>query len=376
MVIENIGNPVVESYIFFIIFVVAVLVYIRKRQPQDGGFSLALTNELKGWATIFVVVSHVGYFLFANHQFLYPLSNIAGVGVDLFLFLSGFGLVSSAYKKPLTIGQFYQKRLLKIFLPLWLVLATFLVLDKFSLNINYPSQKIIESFFGIFRSADIFNDINSPLWYLTFILGYYLTFPLVFMPKRPLVSACLWFLLGYGITKINPDLFSGVMHLYAWHIIAFPLGVWFAGWWQVPPRFCSVTKERIRLAWQKIPLWLQRVVKICTAIIALVAVCYLAIHPGVGGNRWILQIISLTTVLAIILFSYIKPFRFRLLEWIGIYSYEIYLWHWPLLYRYDFILDKLPAGVGVALVLAWVFGVSVAANFVINLFSKKVLRLK
>ena len=376
MVIENIGNPVVESYIFFIIFVVAILVYIRGKIKEDVGFPLSLTNELKGWATIFVVTSHIGYFLFANHQFLYPLSNIAGVGVDLFLFLSGFGLVSSAYRKPLSIAQFYKKRLSKIFISLWLVLIGFLLLDKFLLNITYPWPKIIESFLGIFRTADIFNDINSPLWYLTFIFGYYLTFPLIFMPKRPLVSALLWFLLGYGITKVDPSLFSGVMHLYAWHIIAFPLGVWFAGWMNNLPVWLKKLFDRTRAVWLRLPVWLRWVFRFILLIAAAGAICFWTINPGVGNNKWVLQFISLATVLAIILVAWLKPFRFRLMEYIGVYSYEIYLLHWPLLYRYDFIFNRLPAGVATAVTFLWLLAVSIAFNWVANLLYKKILHFK
>lgn len=376
MVIENIGNPVVESYIFFIIFFVAILVYIRGKRKEDVGFPPSLTNELKGWATIFVVASHIGYFLFANHQFLYPLSNIAGVGVDLFLFLSGFGLVSSAYRKPLSIAQFYKKRLSKIFISLWLVLIGFLLLDKFLLNITYPWPKIVESFLGIFRTADIFNDINSPLWYLTFIFGYYLTFPLIFMSKRPLVSALLWFLLGYGITKVDPSLFSGVMHLYAWHIIAFPLGVWFAGWMNNPPVWLKKLSSRIKAIWLRLPVWLRWFFRFILLIAAAGAICFWTINPGVGSNKWILQSVSLATVLAIILVAWLKPFRFRLVEHIGVYSYEIYLLHWPLLYRYDFIFNRLPAGVATAVTFLWLLVVSVAFNWVANLLYKKILHFK
>ncbi len=370
MIIQNIGNPVWQSYIFFGILALAAIVSVCLKKKEDSGFPPSTTNELKGWATILVVTSHIGYFLFANHQFLYPLSNIAGVGVDLFLFLSGFGLVASFYKKPLTTWDFYKKRLLKIFIPLWIILIAFLLLDKFLLNQTYQLRTVIESFFGIFRHADIYQDINSPLWYLTLILFYYLTFPFVFMRERPGISALLWLLAGYYFTNANFGYFAGVNHLHAWHIAAFPLGVFFAGLVNNPSmrlKKISEWSQNVRLRTPSIVRWILRILAI---VALLLAISYWTIHPGVGGNKWVVQTISLITLVEISLVVWLKPIRFRLLEWLGVYSYEIYLLHWPLLYRYDFILSRLPAGVAVAVGFIWIFGVSMLLRYLSNLIGK------
>lgn len=371
MVIENIGNPAVESYIFFGVLAVLALVFLRLKKKNDAGLSLSLTNELKGWAMIFVVTSHVGYFLFTNHQFLYPLSNIAGVGVDLFLFLSGFGLVTSAYKKPLPIGKFYKRRLSKIFIPLWLALITFLLLDKFLLGQTYQLKTIIESFFGIFRNADIFHDINSPLWYLTLILFYYLTFPFIFMRERPGTSALLWLLAGYYLTDAGFSYFSNVTHLHLWHIGAFPFGVLVAGLVSHPSTFFKKTISWSVKIWSCIPKWIGWMLKTVAILGLLVGVGYWMINPGVGGDKWVLQGISLLTLVMIVLIALLKPFRFRLFEWIGMYSYEIYLLHWPLMYRYDFIFNRLPAGLAMVVAFVWVFGASWLLHQVALYLNKK-----
>lgn len=370
MIIQNIGNPVFESYVFFVILAIAALVSLCWKKKEDAGFPSSLTNELKGWATILIVTSHVGYFLFANHQFLYPLSNIAGAGVDLFLFLSGFGLVASFYKKPLSAWEFYKKRLIKIFIPLWVFLIVFLLLDKFLLNQTYQLGTVIESFFGIFRHADIYRDINSPLWYLTLILFYYLTFPFVFMRERPGISALLWLLIGYGITKLNPGYFASVNHLHTWHIVAFPFGCWFAGLVNKPSAYLKKLVGWLQNVRLKTPSVVRWPLKILAIAALLLTISYWMINPGVGGNKWILQVISITTLIEIILVAWLKPIRFRLLEWLGVYSYEIYLLHWPLLYRYDFILGRLPAGLGVAVAFVWIFGVSMLLRYLTNLIGK------
>jgi len=370
MIIQNIGNVTWESYIFFAILAVATIVSLCWKKKEDAGFPPSSTNELKGWAIILVVTSHIGYFLFANHQFLYPLSNIAGVGVDLFLFLSGFGLVASFYKKPLSAWDFYKKRLLKIFIPLWIVLIVYLLLDKFLLNQTYQLRTIIESFFGIFRSADIFRDINSPLWYLTLILFYYLTFPFVFIRERPGISALLWFLAGYYFTTANFGYFNNVNHLHAWHIAAFPLGVWFAGLMNNPSVYLKNIAGWIQNVRLKTPAILRWSLRILSIAALLVAIGYWTINPGVGEGKWVVQTISIITLLEISLVVWLKPMRFRLLEWIGIYSYEIYLLHWPLLYRYDFILGRLPAGIAIVVAFVWIFGMSMLLRYLSNLVGK------
>ena len=128
--IISIINPIQATYIFIAIFSVAILFSLRSKKNHDF-FPIETTNELKGLAILLVIFGHIGYFLVDDHSFLFPLSTIAGVGVDIFLFLSGYGLVVSALKKTLTIFQFYKTRLIKLLIPLWITLGTFFLLDFF-----------------------------------------------------------------------------------------------------------------------------------------------------------------------------------------------------------------------------------------------------
>ena len=159
--ITSIGNPVEQTWIFTILLGVALILSIR-RDKNRNFFPISTTEELKGFAILAVVFAHVGYFLVADHRFLYPLSIVSGVGVDLFLFLSGFGLTISSLKKGASIAKFYLKRLPRLFIPFWIVLIIFLILDFLILKISYPWQSIISDFLGIFTRADIYKDVNSP----------------------------------------------------------------------------------------------------------------------------------------------------------------------------------------------------------------------
>ena len=60
--------------------------------------SIQVTEELKAWSALVVIFSHVSYFLLNDSSFLYPFSNYGGVAVNLFFFLSAYGLALSYTK--------------------------------------------------------------------------------------------------------------------------------------------------------------------------------------------------------------------------------------------------------------------------------------
>ncbi|MFA6171773.1 MAG: acyltransferase family protein [Patescibacteria group bacterium] len=392
----SINNPVQATWIFAAIFLAAVLVSARMKKSTRF-LPKSLTQELKGLAILTIIFSHFGYFLIADHRFLFPLSILAGVGVDLFLFLSGFGLTQSALKKDsnelkeakglaaldgqggaikkerdgLAIWKFYRRRLPKLFMPLWIILALYFILDFLILKITYSWQYIFKAAAGFFPRADVFEDLNSPLWYFTLILFYYLIFPWVLSKKRPWLSAIIIYLAAYFILRENPVWMSEVRHLYEIHIIAFPAGIFF-GWlaYGAPGlgrfRFSRLFGLEKLSAWAGKPGVLKLEEKIGPAIyyliiaVLVIFIGYFALNSGVGQSPDKEQLVSIIVVLAIVLlFSYIRV-EFNLLSLFGLYSYEVYLLHWPLASRYDLFYRYLPAWLAavfyliVFLGLAWV----------------------
>jgi len=367
----SINNPIFQTEIFSLIFLVGLLIFIKPRKISEW-FPAAVTTELKGLAILMIVLSHIGYFLVSDHRFLWPLSIMAGVGVNLFLFLSGFGLTASQLRKNLSIGQFYQKRLLKLFQPFWLALAIFLLLDFFILKVSYSWEFIGQALVGIFKHADLYQDLNSPLWYFTFILGYYLLFPLVFSKKRPWLTALSLYLVGFFIIYLEPTRLDYVLHLYKVHIIAFPLGVLAAG--LLGRSKGPEVLEKLKRNWQILISYL-------VPLIFLSVFVYANINSGIGetveGNSWrdILlnkeQLMSMLAVLAICLVFAFKKIEFKLFYWFGLYSYEIYLLHWPIMYRYDIFYFWLPAWLATALYLAFFIGVGWVMARVVKLIDIK-----
>ncbi|MFA6255382.1 MAG: acyltransferase [Patescibacteria group bacterium] len=353
----SITDAILSTQIFTVIFLLFVLASVKARKDNQI-FPLATTHELKGLAILMVVFSHIGYFLTSDHQFLFPLSIAAGVGVNLFLFLSGYGLAVSNQHKPQTIGQFYGRRLIRLLLPVWIVLTIFFLLDYFILHLAYGSQYIAQSFLGYFPTADLYHDIDSPLWYFTLILFYYLIFPIFYSRRRPWLSAAIIYLLSYFIILWQPPALQNVLGLYKVHFAAFPLGIAFAWLLSKPDWF--------KLSWLKKMLWRFKKPSLDKLIVksfgyagyyALFAVllavtAYTAYYSNIGGGMFKEQLTSLITMSAIVLLFLIKKFEFKLFALFGTFSYEIYLLHWPAMSRYNIFFTLLPSWLAVTLYLA------------------------
>ncbi|MFA6467051.1 MAG: acyltransferase [Patescibacteria group bacterium] len=352
-----INNPVLSTNIFIVIFIITLLLTIRSKASQEF-FSQAVSQELKGLATLMIIFGHIGYFLVSDHRFLFPLSISAGVGVNLFLFLSGYGLASSALSKSLSIFQFYKKRLAKLFIPMWIVLVVFLLLDYFILSRTYSWTYIWHSFLGWFPVADLASDLNSPLWYFSFILFYYLIFPLVFSKKYYWLTAIIIYFISYYLLRYNTVNSVDVLKLYKVHLLAFPLGVLIAGLYFNRNRWISIIKTiKTILNHQS---FTKKMIYYVIFFSLLFVVAYTAYHSNVGDKPMREQLTSLLTLLAVLVVFLIKKFDWKIFSLFGLYSYEIYLLHWPLLYRYDMLYKYIPAWLATVLylvifvALAWV----------------------
>jgi len=359
----SINNPVQVTWIFISIFLLALLISIKPQKEKNsddnkGFFPITLTQELKGLAILAVVFSHIGYFLVYQREFLFPLTILAGVGVNIFLFLSGLGLTISSLKKDLSVWNFYKQRLLKLFVPFWLVLILFFTADYLFLNISYSLIFSVKAFLGIFTTANIYNDLNSPLWYFTLILFYYAIFPLVFSKKRAWLSAIILFVIPYLILRQNPETLKDIIGLYKTHLAAFPLGVIIA--WLFSEKFFIKFVEVVRnnFAGNWLIKNFGQITRYVFMIGLLFFINYFAFHAGIGEKYYVEEFISIITSISIIILFYLKKIEFRLLSLFGIYSYEIYLLHWPIMYRYDFLYKFMSGWLAtiIYLILFLVFG--------------------
>lgn len=110
------------------------------------------TNALKGLAVVLILISHIfgGGF---GHRIVTPLG---GIGVSIFLFLSGYGLNESYIAKGLR--HFWKNKLLRLLLPyfIWLI---------FQIPISYIMYGEVQWFYRYWYIEYMF------IWYILFWLS-------------------------------------------------------------------------------------------------------------------------------------------------------------------------------------------------------------
>lgn len=167
------------------------------------------TNILKGYGIFAVLLGHVGQYAGVN-GIEYP----AGVGVSLFLILSGYGITLSVQKKGM--DGFWIKRFSRVFVPYILAEVVFMILRAKYISIG---DVILD--FALLKPLHPFG------WYLHFILICYILFYIVWKigkTDRQKVILLMglfgvWFLLK-SLVFIDEPFF-----LEARQMLAFPIGV-------------------------------------------------------------------------------------------------------------------------------------------------------
>ncbi|WP_419678406.1 acyltransferase family protein [Aliarcobacter lanthieri] len=334
--------------------IILVLFTTLKESNHNDVFPISVTNELKGLGILTVVFAHFAYMKVTNSEFLFPLSIIAGVGVDLFLFMSGFGLTVGMLKRPMKAVDFYKKRVIKIFIPFWIALIIMFIADAIFMDKTYSIGYVIKSMLGFFPTADGFGDVNSPFWYITWMIMFYLLYPLFFFKDRPWLTALILAVIATIIGTFNIfDLGSNWLHRL--HTVAFSMGIVAAWLLQVKEgqenKFVNFVKN-----------FRDNSIDMRYIIMAIMFVIVFYVSQRTGANSWpalksilgqgffVEQIMSIVIMMAFIVIFVLKKVDSKFLTMYGVYSYEVYLIHWPLMAKYDIFFVYLPAW---AAVLTW-----------------------
>ena len=353
----TITNVSSSSFIVISLLILALLLTLRKTQYTEL-FPVGITEELKGIGILAVVFAHISYMLVTDNHFLYPLSNAGGVGVDLFLLMSGYGLTVSMLKKKLSVTEFYRRRLTKVFIPFWLVLIVLFLTDNYMLHITYTLEYMLESLAEWFPQARGFEDVDSPLWYINWLVMFYVLFPILFMPKRPWLTALLLAVIANAIALTDP-LHLQDNWLHRLHTNAFSLGILLA--WLLAGN--SGFSEKMTWFRNNSKGVNRPFILLLSAGIAAYMICHntpsdwpqvspLLTKWGFNADFFIGQTTSLIAMLMLVVFFSLKRLDCKVLYLFGLYSYETYLLHWPLLERYDQLFNYFPAWLAV---IIWLF---------------------
>ena len=147
-------------------------------------------SALMGFAILWIVLYHLPM------GFRNFIVNVGYGGVDIFLFLSGFGLFYSMSLNNYSTGQFYKKRLKRILPEFWLfLLVEFIIAQDFTLK-SFCDLLCCATTLGYWIKI-----IPYEFWYISCILLFYLIFPLFYEKfqkygvKAILAAICIGLLL-------------------------------------------------------------------------------------------------------------------------------------------------------------------------------------
>lgn len=288
-------------------------------------------DGLRAIAVLPVVLFHLGVAPFSG----------GFVGVDVFFVISGFLITSIVYREQqagtFSYARFYERRIRRLFPALAVMLlvtgavAWFVLLPE-DYKLFSEAQGLSVLFLAnihFWNKTDYFNDAvaNIPLlhtWSLSVEEQFYLLFPPLLLllvkrcPKRVNLAlfglAVLSLLAAQKALSSVPESAFYLVHLRAWELLAGALLATGA----LPPLTRRVTREA--MAWCGLALilfsvfWLSKD-RTFPGLLALPAVAGAAmvIHAGMHGDS-----------------SAAKLLGWRPLVWVGLISYSLYLWHWPL----------------------------------------------
>lgn len=157
-------------------------------------------------------------------------------GVDIFLFLSGFGLYFSMSQKNTTVSRFYRKRFCRILPEFWLYLTV-----MFIISMDFDFRSFLRMLYCATTIGYWIPGTPYILWYISCILFFYAIFPLYFRLFKKRGSAIsliaiiggLVLTVAYGIVSVicfNNENRGGLLILTIARVPIFFIGALFGHW--------------------------------------------------------------------------------------------------------------------------------------------------
>jgi peptidoglycan/LPS O-acetylase OafA/YrhL len=266
------------------------------------------------------------------------------VGVDIFYVISGY-LITSIIKKEVVLGafsyvSFYERRIRRIFPALFGVVffcllaggvllapkdfaafgKSLIAMTFFVSNIFFKREGDVGGYFGVTSDSQVL----LHTWSLSVEEQFYLLFPtaLVLLARwaKGRTSECLWlavavsFVINIWATQHQPRSAFYILIPRAWELLLGSLLAMKA----VPPLKRRVSREIAGLTGLGLIVWAVSVFSRDTTFPGFSALfpclgAWLIIYAGEDGPSSVRTLLSL-----------------RPLVFVGVISYSLYLWHWPI----------------------------------------------
>ena len=169
------------SAIIVLCFATIALLPIKKKKESLSAtveFPLEQANCLRGVMAVLIVLTHTHNY-FKSIGLLRIFNPFGYIGVSLFFYYSGYGVVKKTWKDEKYLDEFWRKRISKLFIPY--IIAT--IIHVVVLFVVTPEQR--PSLFRILLSFTSLKRILPYSWYVFIIL--------------------LWYILWYCIAKMCKD---------------------------------------------------------------------------------------------------------------------------------------------------------------------------
>lgn len=318
-------------------------------------------NFAKGYSALAILIYH-GLSSLELPIFVEQAASFGGAGVHLFIFLSGFGLGWSS--SSLSLAAFYRRRLVKIWIPYVLALSLSLG-AAFAWNL-FPDRW--EAWLAAVGLCQMFSSqwaetLGGHFWFISTIIQFYLLYPLLAWFQRRSKTRVA-FLIGCFVVSLAWWVvvsFLGKAELRHWNSF-FPQFLWeFAlgmsvCMWLKSGKLASAFKDW----WREDRWWAWAGLSVLASSVMLGMVMAFGSIGRVFNDVPAFIAFSSLSV-AVFLFG---GFQRGLFEWLGTFSFSLYLIHILVLKLLakglgycgiEFSLIWMPAFVGAALLAGFLF---------------------
>ena len=330
----------------FIVWLCFAVIYRKK--PAGVFLDRAHSGALRGYAILGILVAHIGQYAGAN-----GIELIGSTAVSLFIILYGYGLQES-YKQNGKKG-FWQKKILRIYIPYILIQALWLLVSKTE-----------RSFSDIVLDFSLIKPLHPFGWFLRYLMVCYIIFYFTLFIKSFRVrmiaigaAFAVWFVIRSTILiDITP-------FLQARQTLAFPIGI-----------LLSVNIEKIRRSISS-----KRFATIISAVFLLIGV---GIYAFIHFSRFNLDTLPLIVYNFIAMFTcvfcavgvigltyLIKPLQNKFMVIVSAFTMEIYLCHGYFL-NYAYFYDNY---VGIVLLEVLLCVTAVTTHYLCNAISYLIKRI-
>jgi membrane-bound acyltransferase YfiQ involved in biofilm formation len=350
----NIYDPFATNIFIIIIFVLIALIFLHKEEFSTP-LSLTQTVQIRGAAIIFIVLGH----LWTHVSSVQIWQNFAGCSVNTFLFISGYGIAASFFRKKINARSFIYKRIKKVIIPYWIATFIFILLDFLFLGDTLELNDLFLTISGV-NLNNATQNFDYVRWYITFQLFWYFVFLIAFYRFSSKVALNLIFVLAFLFFFLDYYLLD-----FGWsQFFAFPLGCFFAAY---KDNFLSILKSY--------PLILKLgFLLVCCHIFIRYAIHVKYISLPSIVLKMVYEMNSfIWTFSLVLIFGLFGNYGYdsRFLEFIGKYSYEIYLLHGPLLIKYNFVFPiaynyEMPIPLTFFIFIIFISAVSIFFNKINN----------